>query len=311
MSISRRQLLGAIGAGWLSEPWLRRRQPITGRIVGNSHATGHLLRRHGSPHRGRPPSAARPPRRGPTTRTDVVVVGGGVSGLSAAWRLRDTGLEVQVLELADRVGGTSTWDDDGAVPHPWGGHYLPAPNSELGATQRLLAELGVLTGWDAAGRPLFDPEMLCHAPEERIFYGGHWFPGLVPWPALTSAERHEMQRFRELEQELTAAKGRDGRYAFQLPFDQSSRDPRFLELDRISMAEWLRREELQSPFLRWYVRYATLDDFGAELEEVSAWAALHYFAARKLRTEQLAGSNYLVWPEGNGWLVRRESSFDT
>jgi hypothetical protein len=71
------------------------------------------------------------------------------------------------------------------------------------------------------------------------------------------------------------------------------------------MAEWLRREGLQSPFLRWYVRYATLDDFGGELAEVSAWAALHYFAARKLRTEQLAGSNYLVWPEGNGCLVRR------
>ena len=71
------------------------------------------------------------------------------------------------------------------------------------------------------------------------------------------------------------------------------------------MAAWLAREGFTSPFVRWYVRYATLDDFGAELDDVSAWAGLHYFAARKLRTEQLEGSNYLVWPEGNGWLVRR------
>jgi hypothetical protein len=70
---------------------------------------------------------------------------------------------------------------------------------------------------------------------------------------------------------------------------------------RISMAEWLRREHFTSPFLRWYVEYGTRDDFGAELEDVSAWAALHYFGARKLDTEQLGGSRYLVWPEGLGW----------
>jgi phytoene dehydrogenase-like protein len=238
-------------------------------------------------------------------RTDVVVVGGGVSGLSAAWRLRQTGLDVEVLELGSRIGGTSAWGDDGATPYPWGGHYLPAPNVELRATLRLLEELGVVHGWDAAGRPQFDAEMLCHAPEERIFYLGHWFSGLIPWPALTTGERDELQRFRAQEEELTEARGRDGRFAFQLPFVESSRDHRYLELDRISMAEWLRREGYRSPFLKWYVRYATLDDFGADLSDVSAWAGLHYFAARKLHTEQLAGSNYLVWPEGNGWLVRK------
>ena len=34
-----------------------------------------------------------------------------------------------------------------------------------------------------------------------------------------------------------------------------------------------------SAFMRWYAEYATLDDFGAGLEDVSAWAGLHYFAA--------------------------------
>ncbi len=35
----------------------------------------------------------------------VVVVGGGISGLAAAWRLRERGLEVVVLEAGDRTGG--------------------------------------------------------------------------------------------------------------------------------------------------------------------------------------------------------------
>jgi len=35
----------------------------------------------------------------------VVVVGGGISGLAAAWRLRERGLDVVVLEASDRAGG--------------------------------------------------------------------------------------------------------------------------------------------------------------------------------------------------------------
>ena len=37
--------------------------------------------------------------------TDVVIIGAGVAGLSAAHRLRQRGVEVAVLEARDRVGG--------------------------------------------------------------------------------------------------------------------------------------------------------------------------------------------------------------
>jgi hypothetical protein len=294
VAVTRRQLLGAIGAGWLAEPWLGGRRAMRGRIVGAGHALGHALREA----RAVAPS-------GVGERCDVVVVGSGVSGASAAWRLRACGLEPWVLEHEPFPGGTSAWGEDGVVPHPWGAHYLPTPNLESRVTLRLLAQTGVVTGWNAAGLPVFREELLCHSPEERLFYRGAWGPGLVPLDRLSPSERQDMARFSALEEQLTAAKGNDGRYAFQQPFEQSSRDPRYLELDRWSMAEWLGRNGFSSPFVRWYVRYATLDDFGAELEEVSAWAAWHYFTARKLRTEQLEGSRFLVWPEGNGWLVRR------
>jgi hypothetical protein len=213
------------------------------------------------------------------------------------------GVQATVLELEPFAGGTSAFGTDGAVPYPWGAHYLAAPNPEARAALRLLEEIGTLTGWDVAGRPVFDPTALCHAPQERLFYQESWHPGLVP-DSLSHDERDEITRFITIEHELTHRIGTDGRAAFQIPLSLSSRDPDLLSLDRMSMAEWLDREGFRTPFLRWYVRYATLDDYGAAPEDVSAWAGLHYFAARKLSTPELEGSRFLVWPEGNGKLVQ-------
>jgi hypothetical protein len=137
-----------------------------------------------------------------------------------------------------------------------------------------------------------------------VFFRGAWHPGLVPLGALDAAARGELARFGAIEAEMTARVGRDGRPWFQIPVAESSRDPEALALDQLSMAAWLDREGFRTPALRWYVRYATLDDFGGEPEDVSAWAGLHYFAARKLKTPELEGSHFLVWPEGNGRLVK-------
>jgi hypothetical protein len=126
----------------------------------------------------------------------------------------------------------------------------------------------------------------------------------VPAEALDPAELDELNRFLQIVEAYTERRGNDGRYFFQIPIAQSSRDPEALALDTLSMSAWLEREGFSTEFVKWHVRYATLDDFGGDPDDVSAWAGLHYFAARKLRTEQLTGSHYLVWPEGNGRLVK-------
>ena len=141
------------------------------------------------------------------------MVGSGVSGLSAAWRLRELGVKVTTLELEPFVGGTSSWGEAGVVQHPWGAHYLPVPERGARATLRLLAQLEVIRGWDPAGRPRFDPRLLCHAPEERIFYRGRWHKNLVPRTALPGEDGRDMDRFRALQLKLRDTKGRDGRYA--------------------------------------------------------------------------------------------------
>jgi len=292
---TRRTFLGSIAGGWLASTLSPSPTSADGNTRGASLRVGHLLRDG---------SLAHLAPKGPPEQVDVVVVGAGASGLSAAWRLAPASLNVKVLELEPFVGGTSTWGEEGVVPHPWGAHYLAAPNPEARSALRLLEQMGALRSYDAAGRPIFDPKLLCHSPQERLFYEGKWHSGLVPSDALSKVERSELLRFKELTDALTRRVGRDGRPTFTIPVHLSSRDAEMLELDKMSMAEWMRREDFSEPFVRWTVRYATLDDFGGEPDDVSAWAGLHYFAARKLAMPELEGSNFLVWPEGNGRLIR-------
>lgn len=67
-------------------------------------------------------------------KSDVIVVGAGISGLVTAWWLQRRGLSVRVLEVCERPGGTiGTIRDDGFL-------FEAGPNSALDTTP-LLAEL--------------------------------------------------------------------------------------------------------------------------------------------------------------------------
>src|SRR5260370_17517642 len=80
-----------------------------------------------------------------------------------------------------------------------------------------------------------------------------------------------------------AARGADGRKAFAIPLDLSSQDEQFRKLDRLNMAEFMRAHGWDSAPLLWYVEYCCRDDYGTNPGEVSAWAGVHYFAARDSR----------------------------
>jgi phytoene dehydrogenase-like protein len=295
-SLTRRQLLigaaGLAGAGALARHLLREpaRPAFGGEIVGASHAIGHRLR-----------GGSFPPVSG-VERTGVVVVGGGVSGLSAGWRFRKAGFsDFKLLDLEAEAGGNARSGRNALTGYPWGAHYLPFPTKESRAVSELLRELGVETGRDGKGRPVYDDRYVCFAPQERIFIHGRWQEGL--FPKLGSSAR-DLEQLRAFNAEMTRFRklvDAEGRRAFAIPMELSSRRPDLLDLDGISMADYLLKKGWDSPRLRWFVEYACRDDFGCRLEQTSAWAAVHYFAARNEGEED----QVLTWPEGNGWLARK------
>ena len=70
---------------------------------------------------------------------DVVIVGGGLAGLAAAWRLRHW--DTVILESGSRVGGRIRSERRGRYWLNWGGHVFAGPGS---STDALLSETGIV-----------------------------------------------------------------------------------------------------------------------------------------------------------------------
>lgn len=234
-----------------------------------------------------------------TRKIDVAIVGGGVAGLSAAWKLDKSGCgDFRLFELEDDVGGNARAGQNAVSAYPWGAHYLPLPGGEAREVRELLSDFGVLRGDPLAEAPDYDERYLCFEPQERLYRHGLWQEGLLPQIGVNKRDREQYRRFFDLVEKYRHYRDASGRRAFSIPAALSSRAPDLLALDRISMRAFLLQQGLDSSPLHWYANYGCRDDYGSGHEEVSAWAGLHYFASRN-------GDQVLTWPEGNAWLTRR------
>lgn len=250
---------------------------IAGGFVYESQNEGHKIRDRAI---YRPPAGTR--------RARVVIIGGGMAGLSAGWWLRKQGFtDFLILEGESEIGGNARWSQNDICAYPWAAHYVPVPNAESALVRELFTEFGLM---DAAGN--LDERWLCHSPQERLFLHGRWQWGLDPEAGTTRVDREHRRIFEERIQAL-AATGQ-----FKLPMALGKPPDR--ALDQLSMRDWLTQQRLTSPYLAWEVDYGCRDDYGSSSAETSAWAGLHYHAAR-----QHSAKGPFTWPEGNGWIARR------
>ena len=259
--------------------------------------------------------------------TDVAIVGSGIAGLTAAWRLAREGHTRFALVTGpephgNAASGIATIGGE-RVRYPTGAHYLPLPSMESTHVRTMLVDFGVLLDGAATTTPTYDERVLVHAPDERLFRDGRWQEGLVPEDAgagqRTVASENSalaprrgppsrgsgIDRFFRIVDALRDARGVDGRKVFAVPIVASSSDPQWTALDRITFAAWLAAEHHDDPALLWYLDYCCRDDYGARASQVSAWAGLHYFAARNGQAANADRGAVLTWPEGLDAMAER------
>lgn len=238
-------------------------------------------------------------------KTSILIVGGGIAGLSAARRLAQKGhKDFVLLELENQLGGNSTFGQNEFSHYPLGAHYLPLPNVHDRLLLDFLEEIAVIKSYDADGWPVYDEFALCAAPQERLLIRGYWQEGLVPDYGVPQDEKQQIRRFLDEMQALKTKKGADGRFVFDIPVLHSSNDLVFEPLKKQTFGQWLRQNGYDSAHLLWYLSYCCRDDYGAGLDTVSAWAGLHYHAARKSRGANTPADMVLTWPQGNGFLMQ-------
>jgi predicted NAD/FAD-binding protein len=239
-----------------------------------------------------------------SSSADVVIIGGGIAGLSAARYLKKHSDNFILLELGEDTGGNAIAGSNAISAYPWGAHYLPLPGNNDPELIAFLQEANVITGY-TNGLPVYNEYHLCFDPKERLYINNFWQEGITPREGVPEKDRHEIERFLALMHDYKNQKGSDGREAFSIPVALSSQDKKYIALDAISMERFLTQNGFTSPYLRWYVNYCCADDFGSSLTDTSAWAGIHYFASRKGKAANASSDSVLTWPEGNYWLVKQ------
>jgi putative NAD(P)-binding protein len=276
LKVSRRKFLQA-GSAALVGLSVKGDRPISGSFVNDSFQLGHQLRDRASF-----PGVRR------TEKHTVVIVGGGIAGLSAAWRLNKRGFhDFVLLEMNEQPGGNSRWGQNEITAFPWAAHYVPIPGPKGTYVRELFEDLGVLKNGE------WEERYLCFAPQERLYLYGRWQDGIEPAVGLTSEDREQFKRLEDFIHQFRATG------VFTIPMERGL-SPSQHDLDGISFDEWLRQQRMSSRILHWYMNYCCRDDYGALAADTSAWAGIHYFASREPEEK-----GPLTWPEGNGWIVKR------
>ena len=266
------------------------------KISGTNHILGHQL------------WAKKFPKPTETSKHKFIIVGAGISGLSAARILKKNGIEdFLVLEMENHFGGNSSNGENKYSKFPLGAHYLPIPNKEDVEIIEFLREFKMYLGDDENGLPILDDYQLTFPKEERLFFKNFWQNDLVPLKGISEETKKEIEIFFKMMDQFRTKKDALGKYWFDIPLNKSCDDGK--NLDELTFADWLSKNNFKSEELLWLLDYSCKDDYGLGIQYVSAWAGIHYFAGRKNNWATNRTDQVFTWPEGNARLAKHLEKF--
>ena len=239
---------------------------------------------------------------------DVIIVGGGVSGVAAAWKLTRSGVrDVLIVERGRELGGTSVGGQLDGQSFAWAAHYIESPGPGSPHMHEICGDLGIIRDY-IGGWPVVDPRYVVRDPEVGLRAGATWRPVHFPMQVAASADVVEYERFRQDMYRWVTWRDSAGRPAFGRPIERTSPADEVRDLDGITMAAYLDRIGIRSELVRWYVNNRVVDEYGCGVETVSAWAGVQFWAQSNSSFTDFEPSGtpspvVLSWPQGNAFLV--------
>lgn len=177
---------------------------------------------------------------GSNTRGPITIIGGGIAGLTCAWRLRQAGVEADIYDAAARLGGRIITDRMTFADHQCelGGEFIDTDHATM---LGLAVELGIT---------LLDYQTDDKGLDDSVYhFGGHRLSsrevtaGFAPIAAAIERE-HEALAHTDIDSAWKA-------------------NPRAIELDRLSLAEWLDRVKAAG-LIRSLLETAFTTEFGLD-----------------------------------------------
>lgn len=238
---------------------------------------------------------------------DAIVVGGGVSGLMAAWELQRGGLnDVLLYEKENYIGGNARKGHANGTDYTCATWSLVRPRDPF--LTRLLQDLDIVTGVAPDGTPKIRPEYLGGGPQFNTLIDGAWYveeagnsttsvAADVAKMPLSEKDRHDLIEFYDDMNDWGRRRGKDGRPAFAMPVEEGSRDPEILELDRITMEEYCRRKGWGPRAMSVANDWST-SDIGGTIQQVSAYGFWSFNGLGQ-------GGEDITLPGGNAWVAEK------
>jgi hypothetical protein len=194
--------------------------------------------------------------------TEVTVIGGGVSGLSSAYLLRDK--KPILLEQAARMGGNAQGESWNGLDYPIGAAYFTAPEKGSPIFE-LFKELGM------------DRKITLHQEEDPVFISEKKYEKI--WENGTLPENRE--QFRRLRQYfIDVASETHGEVFPEIPTHDPNLRKTLNQLDHLTFKAQLEKvlKAPMHPHLAEVLEHYCWSAFSASSSEISAAAGLNFYA---------------------------------
>ena len=188
------------------------------------------------------------------SKVDVVVVGGGLSGLVAARQVARTGRSVLVVEARDRVGGRLLNHELKA------GRVIEAGGAFVGPTQNHIKALAAELGVETFPEYIKGKNVYISASGKRQLYTGT----VPPDPAVLIDAAILLKQL--------------DKYAAEMPVDAPWTHPKAAEWDSMTLGDYIRKNAVNKAGILNLIGSWTEPGFGAVPDQLSLLFVIHYLA---------------------------------